>query len=74
MNQKNVLRYSEKIESIVQSKNCSYIDACVVLCEEEEIEHELLGQIILKNQQLVLKLQKEAEDLNIIKKEVRIKI
>lgn len=72
MFQKKIVEISASIIDISNELNCTIIEACLEYCDKHDIEHELLGEILKKNQQLVFLLQQEAENLNFLKKEGRI--
>jgi hypothetical protein len=55
------------IEKIV-SGGVTYIDAIVHYAETHDLEVEYLAQLASKNPQLKSKIQREAENLNFIKK------
>jgi hypothetical protein len=67
----NLMLIASEIEAIVDDKEVNYIDACIMYCEERELEIEYIGDIIKKNQRIRAKVQREAEDLNFIKKQKR---
>ena len=62
-----------EIEDMVEKQNLDYIDACIAYCEEHNIEIEYIGELLKKNQNIKSKIQREAEELNYIKKVNRIK-
>ena len=64
--------FSKQIESLCEQRNIEYIDAIVHWCETNTVEVEYAANFIKKNQVLKLKVQKEAEDLNYIKKTARL--
>ena len=64
--------FSKQIESLCEQRNIEYIDAIVHWCETNNVEVEYAANFIKKNQVLKLKVQKEAEDLNYIKKTARL--
>jgi hypothetical protein len=61
-----------QIEELVQKHELAYIDACLMYCEQNDFEIELIGEILKSNQFIKAKIQKEAENLNYIKKEQRL--
>lgn len=64
----NVIDIVEKLEEIVKENEISFLEACLVYCDENDIEVETLGDIIKRNQNMKSKIQVEAEELNFIKK------
>lgn len=64
--------FSQQIEYLCKEKNIEYIDAIIFWCESNNIEVEYAANLIKKNQVLKLKVQKEAEDLNFLKKTARL--
>lgn len=64
--------FSHQIEYLCKEKGIEYIDAIVYWCETNGVEVEYAANLVKKNQVLKLKLQKEAEDLNFIKKTARL--
>ncbi len=69
-----ILKITNDIEEIVYMLDIDYIDACIMYCEQHDIEIEYIGEILKKNQVLKSKLQFEAEQLNFIKKSNRLPI
>lgn len=61
-----ILKFSEKIEKIVNDKKISYMDAIVWYCEREEMEVEVAAKLL--NSGIKAKLQIEAESLNFLPK------
>jgi len=57
-----------QIEHMVVHKKCSYIDAVILYCEQNNVEPEQAARIISSNELILAKIQFEAEDLNMIKK------
>jgi len=64
--------FSKQIETLCNERNIEYIDAIVHWCESNNVEVEYAANFIKKNQVLKLKVQREAEDLNFIKKTARL--
>ena len=50
------------IETMVLTKNMSYMDACLEYCSENNVEPNSLGRLV--NKSLKQKIQVEAEDLH----------
>lgn len=61
-----------QIEELVNKHDLDYIDACLLYCEQHDLEVELIGEMLKSNQFIRAKIQKEAENLNYIKKEQRL--
>lgn len=64
--------FSKQIEALCEQRNIEYIDAIIHWCESNNVEVEYAANLIKKNQVLKLKVQREAEDLNFIKKTARL--
>ena len=69
-----LLLIGSEIEDMVERDNVDYIDACITYCDENSIEIEYIGELIKKNPNIKAKIQKEAENLNYLKKINRLKI
>ena len=59
-------KFSLLIEQIVQTKNISYMDACLDYCKEKEIEPNSIARLV--NKSLKQKIQMEAEELHFLPK------
>ena len=59
-------KFSLLIESIEQTKNISYMDACLDYCKEKEIEPNSIARLV--NKSLKQKIQMEAEQLHFLPK------
>ena len=64
--------FTEEIEFLCEFKNMEYIDAVVHWCETNNVEVEYAANMIKRNQVMKLKIQEEAENLNIIQKTPRL--
>lgn len=64
--------FSLKIEKFVSRARCSYLDAIVLFCEENNIEVESAAQML--NTTIKQKLEVEAQDLNYLPKTARLPI
>jgi len=62
------------IESIRLEKKMDYIDAVVHWCENHELDVEYAAALIKKDSIIKLKIQAEAESLNILKKTAQLPI
>lgn len=69
-----ILSVTDQIESLVSSHNIDYIDACLLFCEKNGYEVEVIGDIIKQNQNIKLRIEKEAETLNYLRKTERIEL
>ena len=69
-----VMMVGGEIESLRQSLDIDYIEACLMYCEKYDIEVETLGEVIKNHQNMVSKIRKEAEDLHFIEKTTATKI
>jgi len=61
----NSKEFSLKIEEIVNQKRCSYMDAVVLFCDENEIDTSTIKPLISKS--LKEKIKLEAIDLKLLK-------
>jgi len=61
----NSKEFSLKIEEIVKQKRCSYMDAVVLFCNENEIDTGTIKPLISKS--LKEKIKLEAIDLKLLK-------
>ena len=59
-------KFSLLIEQMVQTKNISYMDACLEYCKEKEIEPNSIARLV--NKSLKQKIQMEAEELHFLPK------
>ena len=59
-------KFSLLIEQMVQTKNISYMDACLEYCKEKEIEPNSIAWFV--NKSLKQKIQMEAEQLHFLPK------
>ena len=59
-------KFSLLIEQMVQTKNISYMDACLDYCKEKEIEPNSIARLV--NKSLKQKIQMEAEQLHFLPK------
>ena len=59
-------KFSLLIEQMVQTKNISYIDACLEYCKEKELEPNSIAKLV--NKSLKQKIQMEAEQLHFLPK------
>ena len=66
--------FSQQIEFLCEDKKMEYIDAVVHWCEINGVEVEYAANLVKKNQVLKMKIQKEAENLHIVKKTARLPI
>jgi len=66
--------FIEEIELICSSKNIEYIDAIVLWCEKNNLEVETAAYWIKKEPALKMKIQAEAENLNIMKRGAKLPI
>jgi len=63
-----------KIEQIVQETGTDYIDAVIHFCTMNDLEIETIGATISRDQNLMAKIQEEAEKLHFVKKISRLPI
>lgn len=69
-----LLKVAVEIEKLVETHEIDYIDACILYCQQNNIEVEQLGDIVRNNSNLKSKVQKEAENLRFLKKTSRLKL
>lgn len=65
---------SHDIDAIAEKYNTDYLEATLLYCEEHNIEIEAIAEYIKKNNHIKSKVEQSAEDLNYIKKKVRLEI
>lgn len=70
----NFLDLGKKIEDLVYEHDIDYIDAVLLYCETANLEVEFVADVISKNHYIKSKIQREAEDLNFLKKSPRLPI
>ena len=61
----NSKEFSNKIESLSKQKRCSYMDAILEFCKENEIDPGTVGNLISKS--LKEKIKAEAVNLKLLK-------
>ena len=61
----NSKEFSLMIEGMVRKKRCSYMDAIVLYCDENEIDISTVNSMVSKS--LKEKIKAEAERLNMLK-------
>lgn len=61
-----------EIDLICRNVNESYIDVVVEFCEKHDLDPVVVGKLIRKNVVLHSRIEKEAEDLNIIEKTAKL--
>lgn len=66
------IEFTKKIEEVVRVKDCSYIDAIVEYCKDNNLELETAGSIVRNFPKLKAKVQLEAEKLNMLEKTDRL--
>lgn len=66
--------FVEEIEVLCREKNIEYIDAIVMWCQRNNLEVETAAYWVKKDPSMKMKLQAEAENLNILKKGARLPI
>lgn len=63
-----VKSFNTDVETIITDKNMDYIDAVLLWCLNNKVEVEYAADLIKLNSNILLKIQKEGEALNILKK------
>ena len=64
--------FTIEIDQICTDKNIDYIEAVVLWCERNKVEGEYVASWIKKDPVFKLKIQTEAENLNILRKTARL--
>jgi hypothetical protein len=62
------------VESLVQKKRISYIEAAILYCESNGVDVEAAASIIGNDKMMTSKIEIEAENLNFLKKSARLPI
>lgn len=65
-------QFATDIESMRRNGSLEYIDAVVTWCEKNGVEVEYAASMIKKDPVLKSKLLVEAEDMNVVKKSVKL--
>jgi hypothetical protein len=60
-----------KVENFVEKYDCSYIEAVSTICDEEDVEFELIPKILKGSEKILNQIAREAEALNFIPKSNR---
>lgn len=68
----DVSSVSHEITELVYMHDISFIDACILYCEQNSFDEEMLGKIIKMNQSILSEITKEAENLNFLQKQRRL--
>ena len=66
--------FVEEVEHICRDKKIEYIDAVIMWCEKNKLEVETAAYWIKKDPSMRMKIQAEAENLNILRKGARLPI
>jgi hypothetical protein len=66
--------FVEEIEVLCREKNIEYIDAIVMWCHKNNLEVETAAYWIKKDPTMKMKIQAEAENLNILKRGARLPV
>lgn len=66
--------FIKAIEKFVSDKQCDYMDAIIVYCEENDIEIEAAASLIKSSSKIKAKVQFEAEELNYLPKTAKLPI
>jgi hypothetical protein len=66
--------FIEEIEALCRERNIEYIDAIVLWCQKNNLEVEVAAYWIKKDPSMKMKIQAEAENLNILKRGARLPI
>ena len=64
------IAFCNKIEDIVEDKDCSYMEAMVFFCEENDIEPTTVAQLLTEVMRQNIEL--EASSLNLIKSTTKV--
>lgn len=65
------LTIHSKIEDIVWDLDVSYLDACLIYCENNDIEEDSFMKMIKGDQKLLSLIYRDAEKLNLVEKVAR---
>jgi len=68
----DVSSISHEISELVYMHDISFIDACLMYCEQHSLDEEMLGKIIKINQSILSEITKEAENLHFLQKQQRL--
>jgi predicted aldo/keto reductase-like oxidoreductase len=71
--QLNSEKIMNEISDMIQA-GIPYIDAIVEYCEKNSLEIEVAGEIIRRSPILKAKIYEEAEELNLVEKQVRLPV
>ena len=64
-----ITKIGTEIEDLVYLHDISYIDACILYCEDNDVEIELLAKVIKDHQPIKANIRREAEKLNCVQAE-----
>lgn len=67
-NEANFLAY---IEKLVKTQKMSFYDATIQACADLKVDPEQAGQVIKKNTRLKMKIQKDVNNLHLLRKRKR---
>lgn len=60
-----MLKFQLEIDTLVEKKGCSYMEAILLFCEENDLEPERVPALL--SNALQSRVEEEASDLNLIK-------
>jgi hypothetical protein len=72
INTKNIIDFSIAVERLVEQKKLTYLEAIMEYIKEERIDAEIVPTLLSPS--LSQKLEQECSDLNLIKKEKKLKM
>lgn len=72
--QQQLAAVAEEIEELVYMHDIDYIEACILYCNQRNLEYEYVGEIVQKHLVLRSKIQQEAENLHYLKRTDRLPI
>lgn len=58
----------QNITSLQKEKNCTFLEAAILYCEDKNINVEVISKLINKTQHYKNKIRKDANELNLLKK------
>ncbi len=70
--EEQLIAVANQIEELVYMHDIDYIDACIMFCNQNNLEYEHVGEIVREHANLRSKIQAEAETLHYVKKTDRL--
>jgi len=66
--------FAKEVEEIVWMEDCSYMDAILKYCSDNDLEIETVAEVVKKNGNLKALVYEDAEKLNYVRKVTRLPI